>query len=85
MKFYFIIYMYKRDTRKKDNTFRDSVIFTNQQKLITEHPLKWQQEVNEKYQPKHPYPGGFESETYIVLNWKELSEDEYNRFKDAIG
>ena len=84
MKFYWILYECERNTWRKDGTFTRSALMKNIQIITTEHPLRWQIEASKKHEPRREYPGGVESESYIILNWKELSEDEYNEFKDLI-
>lgn len=52
------------------------------QRIINEHPLRWQIEVNKKYNKFREVEGnGIKKKEYIVINWKELTIDEYLEFK----
>ena len=52
---------------------QDSIQLT-QTSVKNQHPLDWQMECMEQY--------GHLGESYLVTNWKEISEDEYMRFKN---
>ncbi len=46
--------------------------------LIDVHPIQWQVDTNQKYRASH-------GESYTVLNWKEVDEEVFKKFKDDIG
>ena len=50
------------------------------------HPLQFQLDCNKKYGSEHETSGGHTSrEEYMVLNWIEVSKEEYKKFKGYIG
>lgn len=87
-KHYFIVYECKRYGWKPERlggTSTGSNISKNQH-LTELHPLQWQIEQNEKYGKQHEVGGGYTArEEYLVLNWIEISEEEYFKFLGHIG
>ena len=59
----------------------------NFQKLIDIHPIQWQSESNEKYgnERENSAGGGKSKENYYLLNWIEISKEEYESYKDQVG
>lgn len=56
------------------------------QTLIDTHPLQWQLEVNKKYDKEREVAGGYKRrENYTVINWKEITLEEYKEFESKIG
>jgi len=59
---------------------------TTCQDCIDIHPIQFQLDCNEKYEPEHQESSGYiKSECYKVLNWNELTKAEYKRFKGYVG
>lgn len=58
----------------------------NSQHVIDVHPLIFQAEMNEKYGEEfEDEPMGHTSrEQFQLLNWKELTKEEYENFKDLV-
>ena len=55
------------------------------QTVTDKHPLQFQIDCNEKYH-KNESPGGYTTkEEYTVVNWKEITKDEYEKYKGWIG
>lgn len=67
-KYYFVVYSYT-NKNKQDVTFSDIGITKNI--LINYHPLEWLRRVN----------NGLVLTEYLLLNWIEITEEEYNLYR----
>lgn len=81
MKFYWVLYKKERDIINPNRPLETRHI-ENLQELVDVHPIKWQIEMNERYNSFCLSVDKVNRvrEKYTVVNWKELSEDEYNEF-----
>jgi hypothetical protein len=66
MKYYFISYFCERFSAR-----RREYIFG--EKLTEEHPIQWIVKAQKEFA---------ENESYHLISWKEISEEEYLKFKD---
>lgn len=85
-KYYFIYYSCFSRTWKPDGIHHDSYTTMNQD-IIDIHPLQWQLDCNEKYEPIQDSGGsGYtKSESYTVVTWNELTKTEYDLYKYTVG
>lgn len=63
-KYYFIFYLSRSRDSSKWYPYND---------ITKKYPLQWQIDRNEKQL-------SYEDEEYVVVNWKEISKDEYLQF-----
>lgn len=57
------------------------------QHMIDTHPLQFQHDMNEKYGREFedsPPSGHKARENYELINWKELTKEEYEQFLDLV-
>lgn len=78
-KYYFIYYSCYISGKGIDDIYIPSITTMNQN-IIDKHPIQWQLDCNEKYSLKG---GRCSSKKYTVINWQELSVEEYKKFKDT--
>lgn len=83
MKYYFIYYSCYRTNWPQNLPINDNTTFN--QDIINIHPLQWQIEANRKYDKQMPLGNGFYSENYKIVNWQELTIQEYKQFNRFIG
>jgi hypothetical protein len=69
-KYYFVVYLCEK------HGCRTNFALPYRQALLGRHPLQWQLDCNESYK---------NMETYTVLSWQEISEEEFNTFNGYIG
>lgn len=88
-KYYWILFNLKR-TIYRNNTFEAHEELYSQAVIEGVHPVVYVSEENWKYQPGHyrdefaKRSGEKQSESRTLLNWKELSRDEFLALKDEI-
>ena len=87
--YYFVYYeVFKRGWQDREsNQVSTGSSTTTHQAVINTHPLSWQLGCNEEYEKErvYPVPGYKTSERYTVISWQDLTEDEYETYKDQIG
>jgi hypothetical protein len=79
MKYYFIIAEWTRIFWP--NAGGSSLTKDIIQILIDKHPLQHQLDVNERCE-RIEETGGYAKESIKVLNWQEISKEEYDHFND---
>ena len=85
MKYYFIFYQCTTYGWNSEGVSTGSHTQLAQD-IVDIHPLQWQIDCNKKYGKQHPTHGDHtKREEYLVMNWKELTEEEYNKFSGWIG
>lgn len=74
-KYYFIVYECTRISK-------GSTTINKCQQLTNIHPIQFQLDCNQKYGHWHsdPHNTHMYKEEYLVLNWIEISKEEYDRF-----
>jgi hypothetical protein len=84
MKYYFIYYKwYRKFWPNSGNPYCENEK-GYEQRLIDIHPLQFQIDENNKFSS---YENNFGKgmQDIEILNWKEISQEEYEKYKDEIG
>ena len=84
MKYYYVFYKCKCFGWKPSGQ-STGVSEIECQTIINIHPLQFQINCNEKYGKEHETSGGHTArEEYTVVNWIELTKDEYDEYHGQI-
>lgn len=86
-KYYFISYNWTRKFWPQSQNGICSTYENRMQELIDEHPLKYQTEHNEKYNyfdDDSEWTKGKASEHIEILNWKEITKEEFEEYQDYV-
>lgn len=87
-KYYFIVYECTRYGWKPENMGGTSTgsHTLKYQELTDVHPLQWQLTQNKLYGKQHDAGAGYTArEDYLILNWIEVSEEDYYNYLGHIG
>jgi hypothetical protein len=90
-KYYFVFYECERTEWNDGYTMGSYIV--KEQNIIDKHPIQFQLDCNEKYGFIQDHEGNIpidnkgysHREDYKVINWVELTKEEYDEFKGKVG
>ena len=86
-KYYFIIFECTRYAWNDKGISRHDPSVNTCQGIIDKHPIQFQLDCNEKYGRQQPESagGGTFREEYKIMNWIEMSKEEYKKYAGYVG